>query len=85
VSEAVRHRALLRIVIAAVAAIDLLSLAHFIQLARAGASPAAFAGCFRKRRSQSQLPPWERLRRSPSLAGPVASLPGQRLSSAWRC
>ena len=43
-SEAVRHRALLRIVIAAVAAIDLLSLARFIQVARAGASPGAFAG-----------------------------------------
>jgi hypothetical protein len=44
VSEAVRHRALLRIVIAAVAAIDLLSLAHFVQVARAGDAPGAFAG-----------------------------------------
>jgi hypothetical protein len=43
-SDAVRRRALLRIVIAAVAAIDLLSLAHYIQLARADASPGAFAG-----------------------------------------
>jgi len=44
VSEAVHRRALLRIVIAAVAAIDLLSLAYFVQAARAGASPGAFTG-----------------------------------------
>jgi hypothetical protein len=59
VSEAVRHRALLRIVIAAVAAIDLLSLARYIHVARAGASPGAFAGLGRKRRSQPRSPPWE--------------------------
>ncbi len=43
-SEADRHRALLRIVIAAVAAIDLLSLAYFVREARAGAAPGGVAG-----------------------------------------
>ena len=42
-SEAVRHRALLRIVIAAVAAIDMLSLAHYVRVAHAGAAPGTFA------------------------------------------
>jgi hypothetical protein len=44
VSDAGRHRAWLRIVIAAVAALDLLSLAHFIQEARTGAAPGSFLG-----------------------------------------
>jgi len=45
VSEAVRDRApLLRIVIAAVAAFDLLSLVQFIRAARAGAAPGPFVG-----------------------------------------
>ena len=44
-SEAARDREpLLRIVIAAVAALDLLSLALFIRMARAGAAPGGFAG-----------------------------------------
>jgi hypothetical protein len=44
VSDAVRRRALLRIVIAAVAALDLLSLVLFVRDARAGAAPGGFAG-----------------------------------------
>jgi hypothetical protein len=43
-SEAVRQRTLLRIVIAAVAAVDLVSLAYFVREARAGAAPGGFAG-----------------------------------------
>ena len=43
-SNAVRHRALLRIVVATVAAVDLLSVAWFVQQARAGAAPGGFAG-----------------------------------------